>query len=105
MKFKDRVNELNNTVTKVEIALSRKHKDHDEIFSANDKLIDIFNDIKYEFITGDVVIGADGKKYPTWDGDAFDEALNKQYPGLSFRLNSAMTAIEELIEAIEKGIE
>ena len=101
MNLNEKIDALKTVVEDAEISLSKKGTNLEDVESINETLNDVYNNIKYEFITGDITITPDGKRYPSWDGDAFREALNNRQPGLYFRMNSVMNALEDLYEMIK----
>lgn len=90
MTLNEKVDTMMKVVEQAEIYLSKKDKTVEEVDELSYIMSEVFSSIKEHFYVDE--------EKKAWNGDAFDAALNSQYPGLSFRTNSVMFALENLYQ-------
>lgn len=91
--LKRHIDDMKDIVEYAEIELSRNHTDIEKYQEIDETINVTYHNIKQYFIIGEG---------PEWNGNAFSTAINFRYPGLSFRMDSVINALEDIFMEYEE---
>ena len=94
--LKRHIDDMKAIVEYAEIELSRDHTDFEKYEAINDIVNVTYQNIKQYFLIGEG---------PEWNGDSLRTTINFRYPGLFFRMDSVINALEDVFQAYEEYLD